>query len=168
MHGTAIEGLFAAGYALFLAATAAVLELIARHSHRRAQAIQTTGFTYDRKFDHWICPVGQPLHRIETVWERKVARYRAQAHHCNNCAIKHHCTDSDEGRVIEHQVDSWLQSGLRQFHRGISLMLLFLAFLISVIEILRQSGIEQASLGTLAAVIGAACLKLAATIRVTT
>lgn len=168
MHGTAIEGLFAAGYALFLAGTAAILEMLARHSHRRTATIQTTGFTYDHKLDRWICPVGQSLHRFDTVWERKVVRYRAQAHHCNKCAIKHRCTDSDEGRVIEHQVDSWLQSGLRQFHRGISLMLLFLAFLISVIEILRQSGLEQASLGTLAAVIGAACLKLAATIRVTT
>jgi hypothetical protein len=88
------------------------------------------------------------LHRIDTVWEQKVTRYRAQAHHCNHRAIKHRCTDSDEGRVIEHQVDSWLQSGLRQFHRGISLML-FLPFLISVIEILRQSGAEQAGLGPL-------------------
>ena len=45
-------------------------------------------------------------------------------------------------------------------------MLLFLAFLISVIEILRQTELERAGLGTLAAIIGASCLKLAATIRV--
>ena len=38
--------------------------------------------------------------------------------------------------MIEHQADLWLQSGLRKFHRGISLMLLFLAFFISVVEIL--------------------------------
>jgi hypothetical protein len=165
MHGTAIEGLLAAGYALFLAGTAATLELVARHSHRRTQAIHTTGFAYNHKLDMWICPVGQPLHRIETVWEGKVARYRAQAHHCNNCAIKHCCTDSDEGRVIEHQADSWLQSGLRQFHLGISLMLFFLALVISLIEILRQNGAEQASLGALAAIIGACCLRLVASIR---
>lgn len=161
-----MEGLFAAAYALFLAGTAAVLELMARHSHRRTQAIHTTGFTYDRKLDRWICPAGQSLHRIETVWERKIARYRAQAHHCNGCAIKHRCTDSNEGRLIEHHADSWLESGLRQFHRAISLMLLFLAFFISVIETLRQSGMEQAGLGTLAAIIGVACMKLAATTRV--
>src|SRR5215467_3624827 len=104
MHGTGVEGLLAAGYAVFLGGTAAILETAARHSHRRSQTIQTTGFTYDHKFDRWICPVGQSLHRKDTVWERKVVRYRAQAHHCNNCAIKHRCTDSDEGRVIEHQV----------------------------------------------------------------
>jgi len=161
-----MEGLFAAGYALFLAGTAAILELVARHSHRRTEAIRTTGFAYNHELDLWICPVGQPLHRVETIWERRLARYRAHAHHCNNCAIKHRCTDSDEGRVIEHQTDSWLQSGLRQFHRGISLMLLFLAFLISVVEILRQSGFEQAGLGTLAAVIGACCLRVAASLRV--
>jgi len=161
-----MEGLLAAGYAVFLAGAAAILELMARYSHRRTQTIPTTGFSYDHTFDRWICPVGQSLHRIDTVWEQRVVRYRAQAHHCNNCAIKHRCTDSDEGRVIEHQVDSWLQSGLRQFHRGISLMLLFLAFLISVIEVLRQSGVERAGVGTLAVIIGACCLRLAASIRV--
>jgi hypothetical protein len=166
MGAASTESLVVAGYAAFLAGTAAVLELVARHSHRRTQAIQTTGFAYDRKLDVWICPVGQPLHRMETIWERKAVRYRAQAHHCNNCYIKHRCTDSDEGRMIEHQADSWLQSGLRRFHRGVSLMLLFLALLILMLEMLRQSGLERAGLGTLAAIIGASCLKLAGTIRV--
>jgi hypothetical protein len=163
MSVTGAETLVVGGYAIFLALTAAVLEGVARHSHRRAQSIQRTGFTYDRKIDLWTCPAGQPLHRAETVWERKAVRYRAEAHRCNACSIKFRCTDSDEGRMIEHQTDSWLQSGLHQFHRGLSLTLLLLAFLVLIIEILRQSGLsERVALGALAAAIGSSGARLAA------
>jgi hypothetical protein len=55
-----------------------------------------------------------------------------------NVSIKHLCAESDEGREIEHNPDSWLESEIARFHRGISLALLFLAGLPLVVEMLRH------------------------------
>ena len=65
------------------------------------------------------------------------------AHQCNSCPIKNRCTDSDEGRVIEVQRDSWVESELRNFHRGLSLTLSLLADLILVVTILRQNDTQS-------------------------
>jgi hypothetical protein len=54
------------------------------------------------------------------------------------CSIKHLCTASDEGREIEHHHDSWLESEIARFHRGLSLALLFLAGLLLVVEMVRH------------------------------
>jgi hypothetical protein len=67
---------------------------------------------------------------------RRLVRYRAPAHVCNACSIKHLCTGSEEGREIEHNPDSWLESEIARFHRGISLALLFLAGLLLVVEMI--------------------------------
>jgi Transposase DDE domain len=166
MDSARIEALLACGYAIFLTFVAAALEFVARYSHRRTQALPTVGFTYHGHLDLWVCPTGQSLHRADVDVQRRVVRYRAQAHHCNACAIKHQCTDSDEGRVLEHHPDSWLQSGLRQFHRGLSLTLLLLAFVVIVLELLRQSGRpEQIGLATLAMCIGGSGMRLLHTVR---
>jgi len=166
MGGARIEALLACGYAIFLALLAAILEFVARYSHRRTQALPTVGFTYHRNLDLWTCPTGQSLHRAESDPQRRAVRYRAQAHHCNACVIKNRCTDSDEGRVIEHFPDSWLQSGLRQFHRGLSLALLLLAFVVLVLELLRQSELpEQIGIATLAICIGGSGMRLLHTVR---
>jgi hypothetical protein len=155
MRGIPVEALLAGGYAVFLAVAATVLELVARHAHRRSQALPTTGFTYHRKLDVWICPTGQYLHRTHNHDEPTVLRYRADARRCNECPVKHRCTNSDDGRVVEHYPDSWLHSGLRQFHRGLSLTLLALAFLVLVLEVFRQSGLRaQITLAFLAVVVG--------------
>ncbi len=143
MHGLDIDALLASGYAAFLALVAATLELVARHSHRRTQRIRTTGFSYHPALDVWKCPNGQHLYRTEVAPEATVVRYRAQAHQCNSCPIKYRCTDSEEGRVIEVQADSWLQSELRRFQRGLSLTLLLLADLILVVTILRQNNLQD-------------------------
>ena len=118
MRGIDVEALLGAGYAIFLALVAAALELLARHSHQRTQRARTIGFSYHADLDVWQCPNGKQLYRAEAIRESTVVRYRALAHQCNSCPIKHRCTDSDEGRVIEVQRDSWLQSELRNFHRG--------------------------------------------------
>ena len=163
MLGTPIEVLLACGYALFLAVTATALELAARHAHRRSEALPTTGFIYHRALDVWICPTGQHLHRTHSGPELKVLRYRAEGRLCNECAIKRHCTDSDQGRVIEHDPDSWLQSGLSQFHRGLSLTLRALGLLILVIEVFRQTALPaRIILAVYAAVIGAHVIRSAA------
>lgn len=98
IEGIHIEPLLAATYAIFLVAAAFVLEAIARHSQRRSQRYEHSGFTYHRHMDLWECPAGQKLLRSEIDHELRVVRYRAVASTCNACALKANCTDSDEGR----------------------------------------------------------------------
>jgi hypothetical protein len=138
-----IEVVLAGAYAMFLLVVALGLELVARHSHHRSKQMGIAGFRYHRQHDVWECPVGQHLKRIATDYERRLARYRAPAHICNKCSIKHLCTASDEGREIEHHPDSWLQSELARFHRGISLALLILAELLLTVEMIRHSGASE-------------------------
>jgi len=133
-----IEVLLAGVYAVFLLVVALSLELVARHTHHRSMQMRTAGFRYHRHHDVWECPAGQQLKPIATDYARRVVRYRASAQICNACSIKHLCTESEEGREIEHNPDSWLESEIARFHRGISLALLFLAGLLLVVEIIRH------------------------------
>jgi len=139
IDGFHAEVLMASGYALFLAAVAAVLEWLARHSHRRSEQMRVAGFQYHGEFDLWECPTGQHLRRHSADHQRRIVRYRAPAHACNACHAKIDCTDSEDGREIEHRPDSWLQSELRRFHRGISLALLLLAGLILAAEVVQYN-----------------------------
>ncbi len=136
IDGFHVEVLMAEGYSLFLVAVAAMLEWLARNSHRRSEQMRVTGFKYHREFDHWECPTGKLLHRHSIDHERNIVRYRAPAHVCNCCHKKIDCTDSDEGREIERRVNSWVQSEIRRFHRGISLALLLLAALILAFQVM--------------------------------
>jgi hypothetical protein len=157
-----IEVLLAAAYAVFLVAVAIVLERLARHSHRRSEQLQVAGFKYHPAPDHWECPTGQHLTRKEIDRHQRVVRYQAPGHICNKCSFKTNCTDSDTGREIERHLDSWLDSELQRFHRGISLALIFLAALILIIEMIRHN--QPAELFVLAALlapIGAAGSRLA-------
>jgi hypothetical protein len=129
VEGFHAEVLMAAGYAMFLVLVAVMLEWLAKHSHRRSEQMRVTGFKFHQEFDHWECPTGQLLHRHSVDHVNKVVRYRAIGHICNCCHKKPDCTDSEEGREIERRVDSWVQSEIRRYHRGISLALLLLAAL---------------------------------------
>lgn len=131
------EVLLSSSYVIFLLAVAALLQALGKHSHRRADQYELAGFHYHSGFDRWECPVGNHLVRVETDLTRRVVRYRAQASHCNPCTKKKDCTDSDSGREIEQRLDLWLQTGLSQFHRGISLALIFLAAVLVVVEAVR-------------------------------
>src|SRR5215472_13319245 len=126
IKGVHIEVILASGYALLLVGIAVILEFVARHSHRRSEHFRNSGFTYKAHMDVWECPQGHHLAREQTDFERKIAHYRASAHKCNGCPIKGNCTDSHDGRRLESQLDAWLQSELRRFHRGISLALVLL------------------------------------------
>jgi hypothetical protein len=137
MHHVHLEVLLADGYALFLVAVAAILEFVARHSHHRSERFRNAGFVYKRQLDVWECPTGHHLKREKTDFERKIAHYRAPAHKCNACPCKKDCTDSNSGRLLESRMDSWLQSELSRFHRGISIALLLLVLFILVIEMMR-------------------------------
>ena len=139
MNSIHTEVLLASGYALFLVVLATCLERMGRHTHQRSRQYQTAGFTYHRQLNVWECPAGQFLKLWAFDSQRQVAQFRAEAKSCNSCVLKKHCTDSEDGRNLEHHLDSWLQSEVRRFHRGISLALLLLAGLILVLEMTLQT-----------------------------
>ena len=134
------EALLALGYAAFLLAAATGLDLLARHSHRRSTRYRTAGFNFRADLDRWECPEGQHLHRVETDHRRRLARYRASPQICNACPAKAECTDSDQGREIVESLDPWPHSEAGRFHRGVCVVLVALAALISAIALVRSDG----------------------------
>jgi len=140
MSGIDTEILVVVAYSVFLLLVAACLEGVARHSHRRSERLHVAGFQYDASADLWTCPNNEKLLRAEADYARGTIFYRAAAHACNGCAMKSRCTDSTEGRVIEHRPHSWVNSELRRFHQGISLLLVALAAVVLFAELLRYSG----------------------------
>ena len=140
------EVLLAAGYAALLIIAALVLEWLSAHTHRRSLRYRTAGFTYHEQQDHWECPEGQHLWPHELDHERRLIRYRAKAHVCNSCPLKHACTDSDHGREIVRPLDPWPHSEAGRFHRGLSLMLVGLALIIVLVESTRHHRAEEAAI----------------------
>jgi len=137
IFGVHAEVFLAGSYAVFLVAVALFLEFLARKSHKRAESYRNSGFIYFDGSDHWECPGGHRLVQLQTDHLSKTTVYRAQASACNSCSLKLNCTDSDEGRVLERRIDSWVESELRRFHRGISLTLLLLATTLLAAEVFR-------------------------------
>lgn len=144
--GPHFELYLAAGYATLLTLFAIFLQMVARHSHRRTHDYERGGFRYRHHLDAWECPNGQSLTRVHTDFERRIAIYRASAHACNTCPLKANCTDSDTGRELHHQQDSWLTSEVCRFQRGISLVLLCLAAMVLLLEMTRASSMTSLSL----------------------
>jgi len=136
-----IQFLLMLGYAVMLAAVAFLLELTARHAHRRSLNISTAGFTYHPDRDIWRCPEEQHLFPVFSDWSKKTVVYRAPASTCNACKKKAACTDSNNGREIERKTSSGLEYGMQRFHRAMSVTLLALASLILVVELFRANGI---------------------------
>jgi hypothetical protein len=130
MSAVATESLLAAGYGVFLALVALAIDALARHSHRRSELYRTGGFTYHSHLDAWECPEGERLHRIETDMQRRLARYRAQAHACNSCPRKRDCTDSDTGREVTRMLDPWPHSEAGRFHRVIAIAIVGFGLLV--------------------------------------
>jgi hypothetical protein len=163
ISGVHLEVVLAAAYAVFLVAVSTVLELLARHSHRRSESYRTTGFVYFQERDLWECPAGRQLLLAETDLQRRIVHYRAPADACNACSLKKNCTDSNEGRLVQRHLDSWVESELRRFHRGISLALLLLAAIILVAEAVRNAAPRELLIvGCLLLPVGVAGSRLAA------
>jgi|SRR5215469_2009909 len=131
------EVLLALTYALFLVGVAALLEYLARRSQQRAEGYRNSGFVYFRELDYWECPAGHQLVQLSADHERRVTRYRAPASACNSCSLKRNCTDSNEGRLLERRLHTWVDSEVRRFHRGISVALLALASTLLLAETVR-------------------------------
>jgi len=158
--GIHVEVLLAVSYGFFLMAVALALEALARRSQRRAQNYHNSGFIYFRGLDYWECPGGQQLVQIKTDHEKQIKFYRAPASACNSCALKLNCTDSNEGRLLESRLDTWIQSELRHFHRGISLALLLLATAL-LLETFRYPQLhDREALASMLLPLGLAQLKL--------
>ena len=138
MTGLDAEVVLAAGYAVFLLATAAGLDLLAQNSYRRSERFRTGGFRYLAHLDAWECPEGQHLWLHGHDRERRVVRYRGKPHVCNACPSKPVCTDSDEGREIVRSLDSWARSEAGRFHRVLSMTLILLAALLLSAELIRH------------------------------
>ncbi len=159
--GVHLEVFLALAYALFLTGVGLLLERLGRRSQKRAEGYRNQGFTYFHDLDYWECPAGHQLVQLHTDHQRRVTTYRAPASACNSCSLKLNCTDSDEGRLLERRLDTWIESELRQFHRGISLALLLLATVILLGEIVRYPTYrDRAALVALLLPLGLAQLKL--------
>jgi hypothetical protein len=142
------EVFLAVGYSIFLLGVALGLDLLARHSHARSERYRTAGFTYHHSHDAWICPEDQVLVRSEVDHERRLVRYRGRPQICNHCPSKSDCTDSDDGREVVRTMDPWPHSEAGRFHRGISLVVAFIAGLILAAEAIRNHApLELAVLG---------------------
>lgn len=151
-----LEFVLMLGYAVSLGVIALLLELAARHAHRRSLGIRTIGFTYHPERDIWRCPQDQHLFPIFSDSAKGTVIYRAPASACNACRSKAACTDSDRGREIERRIPNGLEFGMQRFHRAMSLTLLVLANLILIVEFVRTSGVYPRLL--LAAVLVLFCL----------
>ena len=153
--GVHVEALAAAAYAVVLVLLAVGLEGLARYAVWQAHRYHAAGFRYHRALDVWECPQGEHLRRSTVDDRAHVFRYRARAHVCNACPAKPRCTDSDDGREIEHDLRPWLGTAIGQFHRGMSLALLVLAGLIALIELCQHpTPADGIMLGTLTVTIG--------------
>ena len=141
MDGTSLELVLMLGYAISLALIALLLELAARHTHRRSLGASTAGFTYHPDRDIWSCPRDQHLFPIFSDSAKGVVIYRAPAAACNSCRSKAACTDSDHGREIRKKDFNGLEYGMMRFHRVMSITLLVLASLMLFVELFRAGSL---------------------------
>lgn len=132
------EVILATGYAIALIVAAGVLEWLSRHANRRSRAFRTGGFTYEKHHDYWVCQQGEQLWPAEFDREKRLVRYRARSSACQACAIRHLCTDSDQGREVTRAIDPWPHSEAGRFHRGIAVTVAGLSLFVLVIELARN------------------------------
>lgn len=140
-HSVSMEYVLMLAYAVVLALIALLLEMAARHAHKRSLETATVGFTYHREHDVWICPRNERLFPVFSDHAKGIVVYRAPASACNSCPSKAACTDSDHGREIERRIPQGLEYGMQRFHRAMSVTLLLLADLMLLVELFRVPGI---------------------------
>jgi hypothetical protein len=141
------EVVLAIGYMFFLVAASAGLALAARLAHAGVHYAKNVGFRYHRALNAWQCTEGNLLRLREMDHVRRIARYRGHAHVCNQCRIKHLCTDSDDGRELVYALD-WPRTEIGRLYLGLALMLLVLASLVAAVELARHHNrVESLALG---------------------
>jgi hypothetical protein len=155
VSGSAELFLFAA-YACVLLAAAYALDRLARHSHARADRYRTAGFRYHPQHDVWVCPQDQMLWPVLYDEQNRLMRYRARPSVCAACPVRTDCTSSPDGREITRPTEPWPHSEAARFHRGISLVLVGLAVLLSVVTLARHH--QPVDVGVLLFPLSAGCL----------
>ena len=133
-----LEVTLAVGYVAFLLMLVLGIELFAWFSQRGVQRTKTVGFQYHPHLSAWQCSEGNFLWLEGFDKEKRRARYRAKAQICNNCSVKHTCTDSDEGRELLDPLAHWTATEIGHFHYGIALTLLVLAGFFLAVGIVRH------------------------------
>jgi hypothetical protein len=126
------------GYAGCLLVVAYALDRLAKHTHDRSDRYRTAGFRYHPQHDVWVCPQDQMLWPDSYDEHQKLMRYRAKPSVCNACPVKHDCTTSPNGREVTRSTQPWPQSEAARFHRGMVLVLTFLAALLLILSVLRH------------------------------
>jgi hypothetical protein len=139
MPGLPLECAFVLAYSASLALLAFLLEWIANYTHRRSSTMSTTGFTYHSDRDVWSCPKDQHLFPVFSDSAKGRVIYRAPAAVCNACPSKAACTDSEHGREV-HRNFADVESGMKRFHRAVSLTLMVLASTSITVELFRTRG----------------------------
>ena len=139
ISGVHVEVVLAASYAIFLVGVAFVLEFLARHSHKRSEHYRNSGFVYFQKMDLWECPAGRQLLRIETDYQHRLSTIVRLQTHATHAPSRITAPIPTTDASLESHLDSWVESELRRFHRGISLALLLLATVILVAETVRHA-----------------------------
>jgi hypothetical protein len=143
MTSFSLETVLMLAYAVLLGLVALVLEVAARHAHRRSLETPNIGFTYHAERDVFRCPENQHLFPVFSHPAGPSTVYRAPASTCNACRSKHACTDSNEGREVHRHHPNLMQAGMQRFHRAFSITLLVLACLLLLVELFRAPGVRD-------------------------
>ena len=61
-------------------------------------------FTYDPKYDVYLCPAGQRLQRTRYDGHYGTFQYQCQAKTCQACPLRDQCTDSKRGRTLRRHL----------------------------------------------------------------
>lgn len=126
-------------YGLFLLAVAWGFDRMARSASNRTNGDQTGGFRYMESHDAWQCPEDQWLWPSSFDPENRVMRYRGNPTVCNTCPVKQSCTVSAKGREVTRQLDPWPHSETGRFHRGVSLAVALMGFILPLMSLLVHS-----------------------------
>lgn len=129
MNSVEVMAWLAAGYGIVLVLIAYGIDLLARRAHLALEDTRAPGFKYHKEHDAWLCPEDQWLWAQSFDPQNRVMRYRGSPSVCNSCPVKGSCTDSDDGREMRREVDTWPASESARFHRGIACAVTVLAVL---------------------------------------
>lgn len=134
----AVFTILSAIYGLFLLAVAWGFDRMARSASNKT-GDQAGGFRYMESHDAWQCPEDQWLWPSSFDPENRVMRYRGNPTVCNTCPVKDACTVSAKGREVTRQLDPWPHSETGRFHRGVSLAVALMGFILPIMSLLVHS-----------------------------
>ena len=134
----AVFTILSAIYGLFLLAVAWGFDRMARSASNKT-GDQAGGFRYMESHDAWQCPEDQWLWPSSFDPENRVMRYRGNPTVCNTCPVKDACTVIAKGREVTRQLDPWPHSETGRFHRGVSLAVALMGFILPIMSLLVHS-----------------------------